>query len=120
MFLKTSVVITFLLAEVWEKKDIFKGTVMRNYLLEKGIPDACILVDNKGNNTEASVINTLKIATKKEFKSVIVVSQYFHVTRTKKLFREQNFQQVSSVAPSYFELRDFYSITREFFAYYFG
>ena len=102
------------------KEGYFEGTVMRNYLVEKGIPDACILVDNKGNNTEASVINTLKIVKANKFKSVIVVSQYFHVTRTKKLFRKQNFQQVSSVAPSYFEWRDFYSVTREFFAYYFS
>ena len=102
------------------KEGHFEGTVMRNYLLEKGIPDSCIIVDNKGNNTEASVINTLKIVKEKEFKSVLVVSQYFHVTRTKKLFRERNFQHVSSVAPSYFEWRDFYSVTREFFAYYLG
>lgn len=102
------------------KEGHFEGTVMRNYLVEKGIPDSCIIVDNKGNNTEASVINTLKIVKENKFKSVIVVSQYFHVTRTKKLFRERNFKQVSSAAPSYFECREFYLVMREFFAYYFG
>lgn len=102
------------------KEGHFEGTVMRKYLVKYGVPDSSIIVDNKGNNSEASVINTLKIVKEKDFKSVLVVSQYFHITRTKKLFRERNFQQVSSVAPSCIEWRDFYSVTREFFGYYFG
>jgi len=52
------------------------------------------------------------------FKSIVVVSQYFHVTRTKKLFKDQGFMNVSSVTPKYFEWRDLYSMTREFPAYY--
>ena len=53
-----------------------------------------------------------------QYKSIIVVSQYFHVTRIKKLFRESGYQNVTSVSPQYFEFRDFYSLLREFFAYY--
>jgi vancomycin permeability regulator SanA len=96
----------------------YEGTIMRNFLVQKGIPDSLIIIDNLGNNTIASVNNTLKFKDSLNFKSIIVVSQYYHLTRTKMLFRNRDFQHVSSVSPNYFEFRDFYSILREFFAYY--
>lgn len=36
------------------------------------------------------------------------------------LFRKQHFKNVSSISPQYFELRDIYSLLREFVAYYIG
>ncbi|MEP6929825.1 MAG: ElyC/SanA/YdcF family protein, partial [Flavobacterium sp.] len=73
---------------------------------------------NLGNNTRATTDNTLKLRDSLHFESIIVVSQYFHVTRTKMLFRERGFKDVSSVSPNYFELKDLYSLFREFAAYY--
>jgi vancomycin permeability regulator SanA len=97
----------------------FEGDKMHDYLIAKGIPDSVIVVDNKGNNTELTVKNTLALQQKMNFKSVIVVSQYFHLTRTKMLFRKYGFANVSSVSPNYFEWRDIYSLVREFFGFYF-
>lgn len=100
------------------KEGHFEGDKMKAYLLKKGVPDSLIVVDNLGNNTIASVENTLKLQNSLGFKSVLVVSQYFHVTRTKMLFRKRNFNNVSSVSPVYFDWRDPYSIAREFAGYY--
>jgi uncharacterized SAM-binding protein YcdF (DUF218 family) len=91
---------------------------MKDYLIQNNIPDSVIMVDNKGDNTRLTVENVLEIQRKHPFKSLIVVSQYFHVTRTKKLFKDKGFEEVSSVSPEYFEWRDLYSILREFPAYY--
>lgn len=91
---------------------------MKEFLMQKGVPDSLIIVDNLGNNTRLTVENTLKMRSKEKFNSIIVVSQYFHVTRTKKLFESKGFENVSSVSPDYFEWRDLYSIIREFPAYY--
>ncbi|SEN05375.1 DUF218 domain-containing protein [Chryseobacterium taichungense] len=91
---------------------------MKQYLVAKGIPDSLIVVDNLGNTTRATVDNTLALRKHMSFNSIIVVSQYFHVTRTKKLFEDKGFKNVSSVSPHYFEWRDFYSVFREFPAYY--
>ena len=96
----------------------YEGTKMKDYLIKKGVPDTVIIVDNKGNNTIATVENTLKLKDSLNFKSIIVVSQYFHLTRTKMLFRKRQFEEVSSISPRYFEIRDLYSLTKEFFAYY--
>lgn len=100
------------------KEGFYEGDKMKEFLVEKGIPDSLIIVDNHGDNTRATVINTLKLKSQLKFNSIIIVSQYFHVTRTKKLFEDQGFENVSSVSPTYFEFRDLYSIVREFPAYY--
>ena len=100
------------------KEGFYEGTKMKDYLVKNNVPDSCIIVDNKGNNTLATVENTLRLKDSLNFKSIIVVSQYFHLTRTKMLFKKLHFENVSGVSPKYFEIRDLYAITREFFAYY--
>jgi vancomycin permeability regulator SanA len=100
------------------KEGFYEGDKMKEFLVSKGIPDSIIIVDNKGDNTRKTVENTLALKPELQFNSLIVVSQYFHVTRTKKLFREKGFQEVNSVSPDYFEWRDLYALIREFPAYY--
>jgi len=100
------------------KEGFYEGDEMKAYLVKKGVPETLIIVDNFGNNTLATVENTIKLKNKLNIKSIIVVSQYFHVTRTKMLFEKRGFDNISSASPNYFEIRDLYSILREFAAYY--
>lgn len=100
------------------KEGHYEGSKMKEYLIRKGVPDSVIFVDDKGNNTLLTVQNTLKLQDSIQFESIITVSQYYHLTRTKMLFRKKGFEKVWSASPSYFEMRDFYSIFREFFAFY--
>ena len=100
------------------KEGHYEGTKMKEYLLKNHVPDSVIFVDNKGNNTQLTVLNTLKLQKRIHFKSIIVVSQYYHLTRTKMLFKKVGFNNVKSSSPTYFEIKDFYSIFREFFAFY--
>ena len=103
---------------MYGKEGFFEGTKMKDYLVKNRVPETDIIVDNKGDNTIASVENTLKLKDSLKFKSIIVLSQYFHLSRTKMLFKNRRFFEVSSVSPNYFEFRDLYSLTREFFTYY--
>jgi vancomycin permeability regulator SanA len=100
------------------REGFYEGTKMKEYLIQKGVADTAVIVDNDGYNTRATVKNVLQLRDSLHFNSVIVVSQYFHLTRTKKLFRKRDFYNVSSLAPKYFEMRDVYAIPREFIAYY--
>ncbi|MDR6969593.1 vancomycin permeability regulator SanA [Flavobacterium arsenatis] len=100
------------------KEGFYEGDKMKEYLIKHNVPDSIIIVDNLGSNTLATVNNTLKLKDSLNFQSIIVVSQYFHLTRTKMLFRKHHFENVSGVSPKYFELRDIYSLLREFVAYY--
>ena len=102
------------------KEGFYEGDKMKEYLIKKNVPDSLIVVDNYGNNTLATVNNTIKLKDSLNFESIIVVSQYFHLTRTKMLFKKQGFKNISSASPKYFESRDFYSLFREFVAYYVG
>jgi vancomycin permeability regulator SanA len=100
------------------KEGFYEGNKMKDFLISNHVPDSVIIVDNYGNNTIATINNTLRLKDSLKFKSIIVVSQYFHLTRTKMLFRKHGFNNVSSVSPNYFEVRDLYSLLREFGAYY--
>lgn len=102
------------------KEGYWEGNKMEEYLVKKNIPKKDIIVDNNGNNTELTVKNAIRICDSLHFKKVISVSQYYHQTRIKKLFKKSQFHAIESSSPQYFEIRDFYSIFREFFAYYFG
>jgi len=100
------------------KEGFYEGTKMREYLRAHGVPDAVIIVDNDGNTTQQTVRNTARLRTALHIRSVLVVSQFYHISRTKLLFRQAGFADVSGASPSYFEWRDLYSLLREFVAYY--
>ncbi len=101
------------------KEGFYEGTKMKDFLIENGIPSKIIFVDNKGINTLASVKNTLALQKKLKFKSIMIISQYFHLMRAKMLFKKYGFHNISTSSPKYFEIRDFYSLPREFIAYYY-
>ena len=94
-----------------------EGTAMRNYLVSQGISADKILVDNDGVDTEASAENTVAILKSNQMKSVFVVSQYFHIPRSKLALRKLGVNQLFNAAPDFFELRDIYSTAREIPAY---
>lgn len=100
------------------KEGFYEGDKMKEFLIKNGVPDSLIIVDNQGNSTISTVENTIQLMESLKFKSLIVVSQYFHLTRTKMLFKNRGLTNISSVSPSYFEGRDIYSLVREFVAYY--
>ena len=100
------------------REGYFEGQKMKEYLRTNGVPDSLIIVDDHGTNTQATVANTLRLRDILHYRSLLIVSQYYHLTRTKMLFRKQHFTAVSSASPHYFEARDIYSLVREFFAYY--
>jgi len=100
------------------REGFYEGDKMRDYLLANGVPDSVIIVDNHGDNTQKTVRNALVLRPQLHFWSVLVVSQFYHISRTKMLFRQAGFSAVSGASPKYFEWRDAYSLLREFGAYY--
>jgi vancomycin permeability regulator SanA len=109
---------TIIVSGGFGKEGFYEGDKMKAFLVKKGVPKDLIIVDNFGDNTIATVENTIQLKKKFNFESIIIVSQYFHITRTKMLFKKKGFKIIRSASPNYFEIRDFYSILREFAAYY--
>lgn len=100
------------------QEGFYEGDKMREYLRAHGVPDSAIIIDNQGGSTQQTVRNTLRLRLKLRFRSILVVSQFYHISRTKMLFRQAGFAAVSGASPWYFEGRDVYSLLREFPAYY--
>lgn len=100
------------------KEQHWEAERMKDYLIQNNIPKEHIFVDNYGNDTEKSIENTIKIMHKNGFEKAISVSQFFHQTRIKRLYKKNDFQNIDSVSPSYYEGRDVYSVFREFVAFY--
>jgi len=101
------------------KEGYDEAKVMKQYLIQNKVPAQLITEDNKGVNTTSTAQNAAKFEFLKPTnqKSVIIISQYFHITRSKLAFKKVGFNKVYSAHANYFELRDLYSIVREFFGY---
>lgn len=100
------------------KEGFDEAKVMRDYLIKNGVNKENIIVDSKGNNTYFTALNSKKISDDKGFNSIMVISQYFHISRTKLAFSKVGFRKVYSAHAYYFGIKDIYSLIREFFAYY--
>lgn len=94
-----------------------EAAAMRRYLVGKNIPASAILMDPHGVNTWETARNTTAIMKAHAWHSAMVISQYFHIPRTKLAFRQFGISDPRSSSPTYVEWRDVYSISREVIGY---
>ncbi|MET4106149.1 YdcF family protein [Hymenobacter sp. UYP22] len=95
------------------KEGHYEGSAMRHYLLAHGVPATAIYTDNAGITTLATAQNFARLAQAQRWQSAVVVSQFFHLSRTKLLLRQQGVTSVSGSAARYVEARDAYALLRE-------
>jgi len=96
-----------------------EAQVMNEYLISLGVDEADIYQDSDGVNTYRTAKNSKHIMGTEGFESVIVVTQYFHISRTKMAFRRFDIKDVYGAhAKLGFRIRDLYSIPREFAGFY--
>lgn len=94
-----------------------EAAVMRQYLVEHGVPADRVYADGRGLDTFETARNARALMAARGWKSALVVSQYFHVPRCRLALRKMGVGDVSSAHAAYFELRDLYSTCREVAAY---
>lgn len=101
-----------------------EAKVMADYLEQKqSVPRAAILLDEQGNTTEATARNSAAIMKEHGFTSALVITQYFHITRSRYALRRAGIEEVHTAHAHYVEMRDIYSTLREVVAmpvYWFG
>lgn len=100
------------------KEGFDEAAVMKEYLAEKGIPDDKILLDSNGYNSYMTAKNTKAIMDEMGFDSIMIITQFYHISRTKLAFDKMGVENVYSTHAEYLDIRDVYSVVREFFAYY--
>jgi vancomycin permeability regulator SanA len=100
------------------KEGHYEGDAMAAYLVKHEVPKESIIIDNDGNNTYLTARNFIEAAESRDIESVIVVSQFFHISRTRLVLRKLGFDNVGSIHSTHYEWRDAYGSIREFAAYY--
>lgn len=101
------------------KEGFEEADVMRDDLVASGVPSHDVFVDRSGYDTWCTARATEALARENGWQSVIVVTSWYHVTRTKLAMRRFGFRDVRGAHGWIrFDLRDAYSLTREFFAFY--
>ena len=77
-----------------------EGTAMKSYLISAGVPDEAIIVDNQGVDTKASAQSTLVLLNSNQTKSVFVITQYFHIPRTKLALKKTRYLRALQRSPT--------------------
>jgi vancomycin permeability regulator SanA len=95
-----------------------EAEVMKRYLIDHGVPPNRILVDSFGLTTCQTAKNSSRLMKENGWQSAIVVTQYFHVSRTKLALSRNGVYPVYSAHAQFYELRDLYSIAREVVGFY--
>jgi len=91
-----------------------EARVMAEYLAsQKQVPHEAIILDEYGNTTQATAQNSAAIMKERGLTSAVVVTQYFHITRSRYALRRSGIATVCSAHARYFEMRDLYAIGRE-------
>jgi len=95
-----------------------EGDAMCNYLLAQGVPASDVIVDNYGSNTYLTAKNFIAWNGQHHYTSAIVVSQFFHITRSKYILRKLGFAHVGNASSRVFTWKDIMGTLREVPAFY--
>lgn len=66
---------------------------IENYLVRKNIPKEAMIIDDKSLNTFDQAVNVIRIAKKKKWSKIIVVTSPYHLLRTYLTFVQQVLKQ---------------------------
>jgi vancomycin permeability regulator SanA len=96
------------------KESFNEARVMADYLAgQRNMPREAIILDENGTTTQATARNSAAIMKERGLNSAVVITQYFHVTRSRYALRQAGVAKVHTAHARYFEMRDLYSLARE-------
>jgi len=99
------------------KEGYDEPAVMRHYLEANGIPHDAIFEDNEGYTTWLTAQNTAQFLKAHNLKSVLIVSQYFHMPRCRLAFSKFGIGPIYTSHAPFWSIRDLYSVPREVIGY---
>lgn len=100
------------------KEGYDEATVMKTYLLGRQVPEGAIVVDSHGDTTEATARNSVRWMREHSAKSALLISQYYHLSRTRLAFERCGVARPYTAHARLFLLRDIYAIPRDAIGYY--
>ncbi|HEX9928947.1 MAG TPA: YdcF family protein [Pyrinomonadaceae bacterium] len=94
-----------------------EADIMKRYLVSHGLPEDSIVADAKGATTYHTARNAVQLMKEKQWQSALIITQYFHIPRTRLAVKSFGISPVYTAHANYFELRDAYSVVREVIGY---
>jgi vancomycin permeability regulator SanA len=90
-----------------------EGTVMKRWLVARGVPEAAVIADNEGVNTWATAKNAAALMRARRLRSAMIVSQYYHTPRSRLAFEKNGITALCWAHARYWSWRDLYAVPRE-------
>ncbi|MHC4839551.1 MAG: YdcF family protein [Planctomycetota bacterium] len=90
-----------------------EGVVMAEWLIEHGVPKNAILVDNQSATTRDSGYNVARIMKTRKLETALVVSNWFHVARTRMTLEQEGIDTFAAPAGGNVLRREPYFVIRE-------
>ncbi|MCL1847203.1 MAG: YdcF family protein [Coriobacteriia bacterium] len=82
-----------------DSSGVSEAVAMRDYAIRQGVPESAILIDEYGNNTEATARNTIKLCEQYGYEHIGAVSSFYHMARIKMLFLANGHDVYTRPAP---------------------
>ena len=90
-----------------------EARVMRRYLLERGVPDSCVVADPRGQNTWLTARNTRAWLDARALRRVLVVSEYYHLPRCRLALARHGLRGAFALHARHVGWLDLYATARE-------
>jgi len=90
-----------------------EAEVMRTALVARGIPISAITVDSQGWDTRQSARNAAAFAKRRGFSSVTVITNYYHISRSKLACSQEGLSPARGSSPWRFHPDNLRSIPRD-------
>ena len=90
-----------------------EATSMAQYLEEHQIPAASIVEDHGGFNTDGTARGVAEIMRQYHIKSVMIISHYYHITRTKLALRHEGITDIDQAHVGTVRQEDAFNVARE-------
>ena len=95
------------------KEGFDEGDVMKQVLVDAGVPASAVLVDHEGDDTYLTARNSALIMVNRGWKSAMVISQFYQIPRAKLALRRFGIQQVYSAHAQGLTINGLVSLARE-------
>ena len=95
-----------------------EGDAMKKYLVAHGVPGNDVIADNYGRNTYLTAKDFIAWNRQYHYTSAVVVSQFYHITRSKYILRKLGFKNVGNASSRTYSFGDVEGTLREVPAFY--
>ncbi|MCF6229000.1 MAG: YdcF family protein [Planctomycetes bacterium] len=90
-----------------------EAEVMAEWLLQQGVPESAIIIENNSGTTRDSGVNVGRVMKSRKLESALVVSNWFHVARTRLTLEQEGIDTYAAPAGGNVLVREPYFVMRE-------